>query len=79
MRGQCQGVWLTRTTHPTVADTPNKLLENKNDMFIHIYELNENNQLMGTLYADQTGDFPYISSHGNRSIMLMYHVDSNSM
>jgi hypothetical protein len=42
MRGQRQGVRLTHTTHPTVADTPNKLLEKKNDIFIHIYELNEN-------------------------------------
>jgi hypothetical protein len=42
MRGQCQGVQSTRTTHPTVADTPNKLLEKKNDIFIHIYDLNEN-------------------------------------
>jgi hypothetical protein len=29
MRGQRQGVQSTRTTHPTVADTPNKLLEKK--------------------------------------------------
>ncbi len=43
MRGQRQGVRSTRTTHPTVADTPNKLLEKKNNIFIHIYELNENN------------------------------------
>jgi hypothetical protein len=34
---------------------------------------------MGTLYANQTGDFPHVSSHGNRSIMLLHHVDSNSM
>ncbi len=66
MRGQRQGVRSTCTTHPTVADTPDKLLEKKNDIFIHIYKLNENDQLMGTLYADQTGDFPHISSHGNR-------------
>jgi hypothetical protein len=79
MRGQRQGVRLTRATHPTVADTPNKLLEKKNDIFIHIYKLNENNQLTGTLYADQTVDFPHISSHGNRSIMLLHHIDSNSM
>jgi hypothetical protein len=62
-----------------VADTPDKLLEKKNDIFIHIYELNENDRLTGTLYADQTGDFPHVSSHGNRSIMLLHHVNSNSM
>ncbi len=79
MRGQRQGVRLARTIHPTMADTPNKLLEKKNDIFIHIYKLNENDRLTGTLYADQTGDFPHVSSHGNRLIMLLYHVDSNSM
>ncbi len=79
MRGQRQGVQSTCTTHPTVADTPNKLLEKKNDIFIYIYELNENDRLTGTLYADQTGDFPHVSSHGNRSIMLLHHIDSNSM
>jgi hypothetical protein len=79
MRGQCKGVRSTCTTHPTVADTPKKLLEKKNDIFIHIYELNENDQLTGTLYADQTGDFSHIFSHGNRSIMMLHHVASNSM
>ncbi len=79
MRGQRQGVRLTCTTYPTVADTPKKLLEKKNDIFIHIYEINENDRLTGTLYADQTGDFPHVSSHGNRLIMLLHHVNSNSM
>jgi hypothetical protein len=62
-----------------VADTPNKLVEKKNDIFIHIYKLNENDQLTGTLYADQTGDFSHVFSRGNRSIMLLHHVNSNSM
>ncbi len=62
-----------------MADTPKKLLEKKNDVFIHIYELNENDQLTGTLCTDQTGDFPHVSSHGNRLIMLLHHVNSNSM
>ncbi len=79
MRGQRQGVRSTCTTHPTVVDTSNNLVEKKNDIFIHIYELNENNQLTGTLYANQTGDFPHISSRSNRLIMLLHHVNSNSM
>jgi hypothetical protein len=79
MRGQRQGVWSAYTIHPTVADTPNKLLEKQNDIFIHIYKLNENDQLTGTLYAGQTGDFPHVSSPGNRLIMLLHHVNSNSM
>ncbi len=79
MRGQPQGVRSTRTTHPTVVDTANKLVEKKNDILIHIYKLNENNRLTGTLYADQAGDFPHVSSCSNRLIMLLHHVDSNSM
>jgi hypothetical protein len=34
---------------------------------------------MGTLYANQTRDFPHVSSRGNRPIMLLHHVNSNSM
>jgi hypothetical protein len=34
---------------------------------------------MGTLYANQTGDFPHVSSHGNWLIMLLHHISSNSM
>ncbi len=33
---------------------------------------------MATIYANQTGDFLYISSQGNRSIMLLHHINSNS-
>ena len=53
-------------------------IEKKQDIFIHVYELNEDNQLTNKKYSDQTGDFPYISSRGNRSIMVIHHVDSNS-
>jgi hypothetical protein len=45
---------------------------------VHIYELNQEDHLTATIYANQTGDFPYISSQGNRSIMLLHHVNSNS-
>ena len=31
-----------------------------------------------TRYSDQTGNFPYISSRGNRSIMVIHHFNSNS-
>ncbi len=33
---------------------------------------------MATIYAGQLGDFPYISSQGNKFIMLLHHIDSNS-
>ena len=45
---------------------------------MHIYELYQEDRLTATIYADQTGDFPYISSQGNKSIMLLHHIDSNS-
>ena len=32
-----------------------------------------------TLYTDQTGKFPHLSSRGNRYQMIAYHVDSNSI
>jgi hypothetical protein len=34
--------------------------------------------LKGTIYTDQTGRFPFVSSLGNRYIMILHHVDSNS-
>jgi hypothetical protein len=45
---------------------------------VHIYELNQEDCLTATIYADQTGDFLYIFSQGNRSIMLLHHINSNS-
>jgi hypothetical protein len=30
------------------------------------------------MYADQTGPFPVVSSLGNKYIMILHHVDSNS-
>ena len=29
------------------------------------------------MYSDQTGKFPYLSSKGNRYIMVAYHTDAN--
>ena len=28
------------------------------------------------MFSDQTGEFPFISSRGNKFIMLVHHVDS---
>jgi hypothetical protein len=57
---------------------PNPSIEKKHDIFVHIYKLNQQDCLTTTIYAVQTGDFPYISSQGNRSIMLLHHINSNS-
>ncbi len=45
---------------------------------MHVYKLNQEDRLTATIYADQTGDFPYISSQINKFIMLLHHVNSNS-
>jgi hypothetical protein len=34
--------------------------------------------LKDTMFMDQTGHFPFVSSLGNRYIMILHHVDSNS-
>jgi hypothetical protein len=30
------------------------------------------------MFSDQTGEFPFIPSRGNKFIMLVHHVDSDS-
>ncbi len=77
MQGQRQGVRSTRLKQP-VDINPNPSIEKKHDIFVHVYKLNQEDCLTTTIYADQTGDFPYISSQGNKSIMLLHHIDSNS-
>ncbi len=46
--------------------------ESKRDIFICIYELKKK------MYSDQTGCFPQVSSLGNKYIMVIHNVDSNS-
>ncbi len=58
--------------------SPKPSIKKKHNIFVHLYKLNQEDRLMATIYADQTGDFPYISSQGNRSIMLLHHINSNS-
>jgi hypothetical protein len=53
-------------------------IEKKHDIFIHLYKLDKDNRLTNEIYSDQTGDFLYISSWGNRSIMVIHHANSNS-
>ncbi len=42
------------------------------DLLIQVVDLKD------TMYMDQTGHFPFVSSLGNRYIMILHHVDSNS-
>ncbi len=77
MQGQRQGLQSTHPKQP-VNISPNPSIKNKHDIFVHVYELNQEDCLTATIYANQTGDFPYIYSQYNRSIMLLHHVNSNS-
>ena len=46
-------------------------MKKKHDIFVKVFDLQE------TTYTDQTGQFPYLSSEGNRYIMVAYHIDAN--
>jgi hypothetical protein len=85
MRGQRQGVHSTRQTRaPQLAPNDNDQLSTAaedndaphtvtNDVLIRTVDLHN------TLYSDQTGCFPFVSSLGNQYIMVLHHVDSNSL
>ena len=45
----------------------------KQDIFVTTVDLQE------TIYTDQTGKFPYVSSRGNRYIMVALHIDANAI
>eukprot|EP00804_Cyclotella_cryptica_P024323 CCRYP_015308-RA/>CCRYP_015308-RA protein AED:0.19 eAED:0.16 QI:0/0/0/1/0.2/0.16/6/0/899 len=71
MRNQRQG---TRTTKQALPQAePHTPLPQLHDIFIRTYDTHS------TLYTDQTGKFPHLSSQGNRYQMILYHVDSNSI
>jgi hypothetical protein len=72
MRGQCQGVRSTRVAAPT-EDRPTNIPHlKKNNILITEHEVKS------IMYADQTGLFPAVSSLGNKYVMILHHVDSNS-
>ena len=65
MRGQCQGV---RSTRKTELKTYQPIFPTKKRATFS-FDL---------MYADQTGLFPAVLSLGNKYIMILHHVDSNS-
>ncbi len=77
LQGQWQGVQSTCLKQPANI-SPHPGIEKKHNICVHVYKLSQENCLTATIYADQIGDFPYISSQGNRSIMLLHHVNNNS-
>ncbi len=75
MHSQQQGVRSTKKKPLIVLpDTPTQPPhESKSDIFICIYKLKK------TMYSNQTGRFPQVSSLGNKYIMVIHNVDSNSL
>jgi hypothetical protein len=75
MRSQQQGIRSTKKkTGNVFPDTPAPPPhESKRDTFICIYELKK------TMYSDQTECFSQVSSLGNKYIMVIHDVDSNSL
>jgi hypothetical protein len=75
MRSQQQGVRSTKkktdNVFPVTPIPPPH--ESKRDIFICIYKLKK------TMYSDQMGCFPQVSSLGNKYIMVIHDVDSNSL
>eukprot|EP00804_Cyclotella_cryptica_P015967 CCRYP_004129-RA/>CCRYP_004129-RA protein AED:0.18 eAED:0.18 QI:0/0/0/1/0/0/2/0/948 len=71
MKNQRQGVRSTK--QPVQPITPPPTHPQQNDIYIKSYDTNN------TLYTDQTGKFPHVSSRGYRYQMILYHVASNSI
>ncbi len=72
MHGQRQGVQSTKVTEPT-ENAPNTLShQKKNNILITEHEV------QSLMYADQTGLSPAVSNLGNKYVMILHHVDSNS-
>jgi hypothetical protein len=74
MCGQRQGVRATKKkTLDVFPNTPTPTPHgNKKDIFIRIYKLKKK------MYSNQTGRFPQVFSLGNKCIMVIHDVNSNS-
>eukprot|EP00804_Cyclotella_cryptica_P028359 CCRYP_016427-RA/>CCRYP_016427-RA protein AED:0.05 eAED:0.03 QI:0/0/0/1/1/1/2/0/1237 len=71
MKNQRQGVRSTKQQVQPISPPPTH--PQQNDIYVKTYDTNN------TLYTDQTGKFPHVSSRGNRYQMILYHVASNSI
>ena len=90
MRGQRQGVRSTKRKpkvkikiegeeneekdKETAVDSEEEpALEKEADIYVSVYETKE------AMHTDQTGQFPHVSSSGNRYTMVLVELDSNSI
>ncbi|KAL7523225.1 hypothetical protein ACHAWF_000430, partial [Thalassiosira exigua] len=73
MHGQRQGIKSTKKRPPDQGQREQKHEQKarESDIFLQVYDLQE------TIYTDQTDQFPYLSSKGNRYIMVGVHIDAN--
>ena len=72
MCNQRQGVRSTKQRELEPED-PADPVPKQNEVFIRVYNTHN------TLFTDQTGKFPHLSSLGNRYQMILYHAASNSI
>ena len=71
MQGQRQGVCSTKEAeYPDENQTIIPHIK-KHDILIMVYNAK------ATMYLDQTGMFPAVSSEGNKYVMVLHDVDSN--
>ena len=70
LRQTQQGV---RSTQPILVDESHPLMEMKTR------ETYLKNKPVGTVYTDQTGNFPYVSRNGSKYITIMYDYDCNAI
>jgi hypothetical protein len=73
MQGQRQGVCSTKEAEPPNKNQTIIPHVKKHDILILVYDAK------ATMYSDQTGKFPAVSSKGNKYIMVLHDVDSNSL
>ena len=83
-------MWSTKEV-PTKKETPegkeaeSKPLGKKNDILVKVYNEEESfeeenaKRHKNTIFTDQTGKFPHVSSRGHKYQMVLYHVNSNSI
>eukprot|EP00804_Cyclotella_cryptica_P015207 CCRYP_000733-RA/>CCRYP_000733-RA protein AED:0.43 eAED:0.26 QI:0/0/0/1/1/1/3/0/840 len=71
MKNQRQGIRSTKQRVQPYVLPPT--LPQQNDIYIKTYDTSN------TLYTNQTGKFPHVSSRGFRYQMILYHADTNSI
>ncbi len=72
MQGQWQGVCSTKEAESPDENQTIIPHVKKHDILILVYDTK------ATMYSDQSGKFPAVSNKGNKYVMVLHGVDSNS-